>query len=367
MATRQEVEGIVRSVAGRYNFRDPDLLVATVNQESGFNPRAVGDSGNSRGIFQENIRGRGAGLQPEQSFDPYASTERAIKEFNATYRAGLSRGQWAAAAQRPYDAAGYARSIDSFLSSPGRTSTDLISTSNSKAEPWAQDLLASAGTTPTPTPSLNASRGSEPWADDLLRVAGSDRSVNSTPGYEGPPQTDEIWPVAGQRWGAVNNPFGGAQARAAGTSVPLPAVNVGADLTGRYGTDVVAPVSGTVVEVFDAPNETDRNLNHGWGGMTLLRGDNGFMYRLSHARPGSIGARPGQRVGAGQYLQQIGTSGNTTGAHLDYEKFDRPGHFVDPVAAAGRAVGSAIGGAVSGAAQTTGAWVDDLLRSAGAR
>ena len=77
--------------------------------------------------------------------------------------------------------------------------------------------------------------------------------------------------MAGERPGAVNNPFGAGQARAAGTTVQLPSSNVGADLRGRYGATVVAPVSGTVLEVFDAPDERDRNANHGWGGMTLLR------------------------------------------------------------------------------------------------
>ena len=96
---------------------------------------------------------------------------------------------------------------------------------------------------------------------------------------------------------------------------------MGADLRGKYGATVVAPVSGTVLEVFDAPDERDRNANHGWGGMTLLRGDDGYTYRLSHAQPGSVRSRPGQRVEAGQPLQAIGLSGNTTGPHLDLEKF----------------------------------------------
>jgi hypothetical protein len=81
--------------------------------------------------------------------------------------------------------------------------------------------------------------------------------------------------------------------------------------------------------------------------MTLLKGDNGYFYRLSHAQPGSVSARPGQRVEQGQYLQRVGVSGNTTGAHLDYEKFDAPGHFVDPVATRGTAVSSPSGGAVA--------------------
>ena len=149
----------------------------------------------------------------------------------------------------------------------------------------------------------------------------------------------QVWPVAGHRWGQVNNPFGGTQARSAGATVALPSSNVGADLTAEYGADVVAPVSGTVVEAFDAPNETDRNLNRGWGGSVVLRGDNGYTYRLSHLQPG-LRVRPGMRVARGQQLGDVGVSGNTTGPHLDAEKFARPGEFTDIVAGRGGTVAS---------------------------
>lgn len=365
---RPEIEAIVRQVAGKYKFSNPDLLVATVNQESNFDPYAVGDNGHSRGIWQENDRGRGAGLQPNQSFDPYASTERAVAEFNATYRPEYTPGQWASAAQRPADRVGYARSIDNWLGS-GQAAGAASST-----EPWARDLLASAGgapaAPPSPPPSSNAvgvSGGSEPWAADLLSSAQA--------GQRGTPAFDEggrpsggsegaVWPVVGQPWGKVNNPFGGPQSRSAGATVALPSSNVGADLTANYGDQVVAPVSGTIAQVYDAQAEHNPNENSGWGGMTLLRGDDGYSYRLSHARPGSITVRPGQRVAQGAPLQQIGVSGNSTGPHLDAEKFDAPGHFVDITAAPGRAMQGAAG-AVGSAAQTAGAWVSDLLKSAG--
>jgi cell wall-associated NlpC family hydrolase len=112
-----DVEGTIRRIAQERGFADPDLLVATARQESGLNPRAVGDRGNSRGIFQENVRGRGAGLTAEQSFDPVAATGRAIDEFTAIRQRfpEVDRGTWAARAQRPADAAGYARSVNSLL------------------------------------------------------------------------------------------------------------------------------------------------------------------------------------------------------------------------------------------------------------
>ena len=352
---RPEVERIVREVAGKYQFPDPDLLLATVHQESGFDPFAVGDSGNSRGIFQENVRGRGAGLAPEQSFDPYASTERAIREFQAIRAKNptVDRGTWAALAQRPANPGQYASNINAWLGTRGSSPTPDRSVSVSDSDPaWYRQYMASQQG--QQRASVTTSDADPAWyreavARGLVGAAGgtsASRGGVDGGGYAGPPQTEEIWPVAGQKWGAVNNPFGAGQARAAGTTVQLPSSNVGADLRGRYGDPVVAPVSGTVVEAFDAPDERDRNLNHGWGGMVLLRGDNGYHYRLSHLQPG-LSARPGQRVGQGQQLGAIGLSGNTTGAHLDAEKFARPGEFVDIAAGGGPSIPSPSGGARS--------------------
>lgn len=113
-----DVEATIRRVAGEYKFADPDLLVATARQESGLRPTAVGDSGNSIGVFQENIHGRGAGLSAVQRQDVAAATQRAIQEFNAirARNPGVDRGTWAALAQRPADSAGYARSVNALLS-----------------------------------------------------------------------------------------------------------------------------------------------------------------------------------------------------------------------------------------------------------
>ena len=248
---RADVERIVREVAGKYAFRDPEPLLATVHQESGFDPQAIGDSGNSRGIFQENVRGRGANLAPEQSFDPYASTERAIREFQRFDRPGQTRGQWAAAAQRPADAAGYARNIDAWLGSSQTGRVPAAPTAAPGDAPaWVRDLTGqeSLGTGalrdtgyrhgrdegPGVTPigaATPAPEGAPPWARELLAtgaVGAAGGSPGASAGYSGPPQTDEVWPVAGQRWGRVNNPFGAGQSRAAGTTVePCPAATWG--------------------------------------------------------------------------------------------------------------------------------------------
>lgn len=379
-----DVAGYIRSAASKRGI-DPEVAIKVAQSEGGLVPNRTGvfKTGQSFWPFQlhyggpgyerfGNVAGLGNSFTAQTGYQPGdPSAWRAATDYALDRVKEGGWGPW-------YGAKGLGITGMQGVS-PGRTTQAPISPSNSNAEPWARDLLASAGTAPTvsptvsptpPSPSLNASPAGgsgEPWADDLLRAAqGVDRSVTNARGYEGPAQTDEIWPVAGQQWGRVNNPFGGNQARSAGATVALPAYNTGADLTAAYGAPVLAPVSGVIEETFDAPNESDRNLNHGWGGMTLLRGDNGYYYRLSHAKPGSVRVRPGQRVAQGEQLEQVGVSGNTTGPHLDAEKFDRPGHFVDIAGGAGRAAG-AVGSAVQGAVQTTGAWVDDLLRSAGVR
>ena len=372
-----DVAGYIRSAASKRGI-DPEVAIKVAQSEGGLVPNRTGvfKTGQSFWPFQLHYGGPG--------YEKFGNVAGMGNSFTA--QTGYQPGDpsaWRAATDYALDAAqknGWgawygARNVgvtgrQGIGSAPAAVP---VTDRSGGAEPWAQDLLAAVGSSQpsTPLPSRGAVRAgsAEPWAEDLLRVAGPDATGSASRGegsYAGPAQTDEVWPVVGQKWGQVNNPFGGNQARSAGATVALPSRNVGADLTARYGAEVIAPVSGTVVEVFDAPDERDRNANHGWGGMTLLKGDNGYYYRMSHAQPGSIATRPGMRVAQGQPLQRVGVSGNTTGAHLDYEKFDQPGHFVDPVATAGRAAG-AVGSAVSGAAQTAGAWVDDLLRSAGAR
>jgi murein DD-endopeptidase MepM/ murein hydrolase activator NlpD len=387
----------IRSVAGRYGL-DPSLLAGVVDFESSGNPRAINKSSGATGLGQVMPRERGFPDRPTQAelldpdtnldwsarilksgLDRYGSEDKALAAYLGAIDA---RGNITGAV----DANGtggnqYIRTVRERQqryrdTGPGGATGPAVATGD--APPWVRDLVDRGPPVTNPQQAgIEAMRAREqtdgsapPWVRELLSTgsvgAAGARPAAGVAGYQGPAQTDEIWPVAGQRWGAVNNPFGAGQSRAAGTSVALPAQNVGADLTARYGAPVVAPVSGTVVETFDAPDERDRNANHGWGGMTLLRGDNGYYYRLSHAQPGSIATRPGQRVAQGQRLQNVGLSGNTTGAHLDAEKFSTPGRFED--IAAGRGAGGPRGSAAPGRArpaQPTGgplpAWVRDAI------
>lgn len=380
----EDVAGYIRQAASKRGI-DPEVAIKVAQSEGGLVPNRIGSFSTGRSFWPFQLHYGGPGYEQfgtvagmgntftkqtgYQPGDP--SAWRAATDYALDQAARSGWGQWYGA--RNVGVTGFT----GINRSPGRIPDNPIPASVTKnldgAPPWVTDLLASdPSPQATQHPSDLVDRGPQvpnpaaqgvatmradeqyatapPWVRDALATGGTS--------YQGPPQTDEVWPVAGRKWGQVNNPFGGNQARSAGATVDLPSSNVGADLTASYGDDVVAPVSGTVIEAFDAPNETDPNLNRGWGGSVVLLGDNGFTYRLSHLRPG-LRVRPGTRVARGQQVGDVGVSGNTTGPHLDAEKYARPGQFVDIVA--GR------GGTVAPSDRYTGStagmppWVRDLL------
>ena len=108
----------------------------------------------------------------------------------------------------------------------------------------------------------------------------------------------------------------------------LPSSNVGVDISGaREGTGVVAPVSGEVVKVYQSAGVGNADENGGWGGMVLLKGNDGYFHRLSHLQQGSVGVKAGDQVRAGQPVAKVGATGNTMAGgkgpfvHVDWEKF----------------------------------------------
>lgn len=88
----------------------PVAYVASALVESNLDPNAIGDNGDSVGLFQENINGRGHGLSVAQRSDPNENARRAAEEFSRTAGAGPER---AFNAQRPADHDGYIAAIKS--------------------------------------------------------------------------------------------------------------------------------------------------------------------------------------------------------------------------------------------------------------
>jgi hypothetical protein len=108
----------VADVARRQGV-DPTVAVAMMLVESGGNARAVGDGGTSFGLFQLHEGGMltAAGLTPDQAFDPRTNAGVALKSLAHEWAKGPNRspGVIAAASQRPFDPAGYARKVDAAM------------------------------------------------------------------------------------------------------------------------------------------------------------------------------------------------------------------------------------------------------------
>lgn len=104
--------------------------------------------------------------------------------------------------------------------------------------------------------------------------------------------------------------------------------HTGLDIGTPAGTSVMAPLQGRAIA------GTDKN----WGNYVLLEAADGNVYRFSHlssqdpmfrASTGSyIPVQRGQRLGL------TGSTGNSTGAHLDIS-VTRDGKFLDPLSIAG--------------------------------
>ena len=98
-----------------------NVALAVAMAESGLDPKAVGDNGDSIGLFQLNIHGEGAGMSVAQREDPYQNALIALRQFAAVAAADPSvtsdPGRWAALAQRPEDPSGYATRVNNLIQS----------------------------------------------------------------------------------------------------------------------------------------------------------------------------------------------------------------------------------------------------------
>ena len=116
-----------------------------------------------------------------------------------------------------------------------------------------------------------------------------------------------------------------------------------------FGTPVLAPAAGVVVETFNDQPDNDigqpprleakalvENPKRLFGNYILIDHGNGEFGLLAHLKQGSVEVRPGQRVTAGQKLGAIGMSGDASIVHLHFQMqsgrgFDEgvPSRFVE--------------------------------------
>ncbi|MBB5234307.1 LysM peptidoglycan-binding domain-containing M23 family metallopeptidase [Deinococcus budaensis] len=103
-------------------------------------------------------------------------------------------------------------------------------------------------------------------------------------------------------------------------TTPYQATHPGLDLAAPTGTPIRAAFAGSVVESY-----FDRRS--GWGWTVVLDHGSGLRTRYSHNSANLV--RVGARVGAGDVIARVGSTGNSTGAHVDYRLYRR-GQAVDP-------------------------------------
>ena len=104
----------------------------------------------------------------------------------------------------------------------------------------------------------------------------------------------------------------------------IPLLHDGVDVSGAgiYGKPIVAAYSGTV-SIADSSNATT-----GYGYYVKI--DHGVGVATLYAHCSLLAVKQGQTVQAGQVIGYVGSTGNSTGAHLHFSVFVK-GQSVDPV------------------------------------
>lgn len=116
MARRQNMAGLIAQIGREQGLTNAQIraMIATAKQESGLNPRSVGDGGTSFGLFQHHIGGAGGSTEASarRYLDPVTSITERAKWFKKN---NIRGGEGAAALQRPADPSGYAASVNAIL------------------------------------------------------------------------------------------------------------------------------------------------------------------------------------------------------------------------------------------------------------
>ncbi|BDP44682.1 hypothetical protein DAETH_46510 (plasmid) [Deinococcus aetherius] len=103
-------------------------------------------------------------------------------------------------------------------------------------------------------------------------------------------------------------------------TTPFRATHPGLDLAAPSGTPIRAVLPGTVTESrFDGQG--------GWGWTVVVDHGGGLTSRYSHNSANLV--RVGARVNAGEVIARVGSTGNSSGAHVDY-RLSQGGKAVDP-------------------------------------
>lgn len=135
-----------------------------------------------------------------------------------------------------------------------------------------------------------------------------------------PPQQD------GQPWSPPINPQQVVgTGHKFGEPVSIEGIHKGVDLQAYRGTPARSPVDGVVTAVDNNPK--------GLGITVTIRDAQGHETKLGHL--GSVTVKPGDKVKRGQPVATVGSTGASTGPHLDVREQDQQGKPIDPTAKLG--------------------------------
>jgi hypothetical protein len=121
-----------------------------------------------------------------------------------------------------------------------------------------------------------------------------------------------IWPTNGQ----ITSYFGYRNAPTRGASSNHPAIDIGAPM----GAEVVASDGGVVISA---------GWNGGYGNSVGIKHDNGMVTYYNHLSAWNV--KEGDTVAQGQPIANVGSTGVSTGPHLDFKVLDANGKPVDPL------------------------------------
>jgi len=123
--------------------------------------------------------------------------------------------------------------------------------------------------------------------------------------------------------GKVTTPFGGKTA--------YENQHMGVDVANAKGTPIPAFADGVVTAVQNGY----KNGDNGYGNSVIVTDKNGDKHRYSHLHKSYVS--PGQRVGKGQPIAQMGDSGSSyspsggDSSHLDYRVVDQYNRYKNPL------------------------------------
>lgn len=105
-----------------------------------------------------------------------------------------------------------------------------------------------------------------------------------------------LWPV-GNGGGYVSSGFGGERK------------HTGVDIAATLGTPIYAATDGIVTRVV--------NGTTGYGKYIVIKNDDGLLTYYAHCN--FLAVKVGDQVKMGQFIGEVGSTGNSTGAHLHFE------------------------------------------------